>query len=135
MILGTAAYMSPEQARGRAVDKRSDVWSFGCLLYECLTARQAFRGETVSDTIAAILKGDADLGVLPAPTPARVRDLIARCLCKDPRDRLRDIGEARVILGSVKAGEERVQAVGAAGALAPGRARLGRGVGRDRPRA
>ncbi len=112
VILGTAAYMSPEQARGRAVDKRSDVWSFGCLLYECLTARQAFRGETVSDTIAAILKGDADLGVLPAPTPARVRDLIARCLCKDPRDRLRDIGEARVILGSVKAGEERVQAVG-----------------------
>ena len=111
LILGTAAYMSPEQARGRAVDKRSDIWSFGCVLYECLTARQAFTGETVSDTIAAILKGNADLGVLPPHTPARLCDLIARCLCKDPRDRLRDIGEARVILGSVRTGEERTRTV------------------------
>jgi len=110
LILGTAAYMSPEQARGRVVDKRSDVWSFGCVLYECLTARQAFRGETVSDTIAAILTGEADLGALPPSTPARVRDLVARCLCKDPRDRLRDIGEARVALGSVEAGGDRAQA-------------------------
>jgi serine/threonine protein kinase len=98
VVLGTAAYMSPEQARGRAVDKRSDVWSFGCVLYECLTARQAFHGETVSDTIAAILKSDVDLRALPADTPPRLRELLARCLCKDPRDRLRDIGEARVAL-------------------------------------
>jgi hypothetical protein len=113
MILGTAAYMSPEQARGRAVDKRSDVWSFGCVLYECLTARQAFHGETVSDTIAAILKGDVDLDELPPSTPARLRDLIARCLCKDPRDRLRDIGEARVALNSIRPDDEtaRAQAV------------------------
>jgi dipeptidyl aminopeptidase/acylaminoacyl peptidase len=106
VLLGTAAYMSPEQARGRAVDKRSDVWSFGCVLYECLTARQAFRGETVSDTIAAILKTEADLATLPADTPDRVRELLARCLCKDARERLRDIGEARVLLGSVRAGGE-----------------------------
>jgi hypothetical protein len=106
VILGTAAYMSPEQARGRAVDKRSDIWSFGCVLYECLTARQAFHGETVSDTIAAILKTEADLGALPAGTPARVRELLARCLCKDPRERLRDIGEARVLLGTVRAGAD-----------------------------
>ena len=105
VILGTAAYMSPEQARGRWVDKRSDAWSFGCVLYECLTARQAFRGETVSDTIAAILRAEVDLGALPPATPARVRELIARCLCKDARDRLRDVGEARVLLGAVAAGE------------------------------
>jgi len=110
MILGTAAYMSPEQARGRAVDKRSDVWSFGCVLYECLTARQAFHGETVSDTIAAILKGDVDLDELPPSTPARVRHLIARCLCKDPRDRLRDIGEARVALNSIRPDDETARA-------------------------
>jgi len=106
VILGTAAYMSPEQARGRAVDKRSDVWSFGCVLYECLTARQAFSGETVSDTLAAILKTEADLGALPAATPPRVRELLTRCLCKDARERLRDIGEARVLLGAVRAGDE-----------------------------
>ncbi len=111
MILGTAAYMSPEQARGRAVDKRSDIWSFGCVLYECLTARQAFHGETVSDIIAAILKGDANLGALPPSTPARLRELIARCLCKDPRERLRDIGEARVALGSIPPDDERKLAV------------------------
>jgi eukaryotic-like serine/threonine-protein kinase len=111
MILGTAAYMSPEQARGRAVDKRSDIWSFGCVLYECLTARQAFHGETVSDIIAAILKGDVNLGALPPSTPLGLRELIARCLCKDPRDRLRDIGEARVALGSIRPDGERKPAV------------------------
>jgi WD40 repeat protein len=110
VILGTAAYMSPEQARGRAVDKRSDIWSFGCVLYECLTARQAFHGETVSDAIAAILKTEADLGALPAGTPARVRELLARCLCKDPRERLRDIGEARVLLATVRADDGAVAA-------------------------
>jgi len=106
MILGTAAYMSPEQARGRAVDKRSDVWSFGCVLYECLTAHQAFHGETVSDLIASILKTEVDLRALPAAAPLRLRELLARCLCKEPRDRLRDIGEARVALASIRVGED-----------------------------
>ena len=119
VILGTAAYMSPEQARGRAVDKRSDIWSFGCVLFESLTACRAFQGETVSDTIAAILKTEADLGALPGGTPARVRELLARCLCKDPRERLRDIGEARVLLGSIRAGGEAESA--AAAAPTPGR--------------
>jgi serine/threonine-protein kinase len=124
VVLGTAAYMSPEQARGRAVDKRSDVWSFGCVLYECLTARQAFHGETVSDTIAAILKTDADMTALPADTPPRLRELLARCLTKDPRDRLRDIGEARVILTAVAAGID----TPAAGPGSASPASRGRGV-------
>lgn len=102
-ILGTAAYMSPEQARGRAVDKRSDVWSFGCLLYECLAGHQAFQGETVSDLIAKILEREPDWSALPAATPGRVRTLLARCLRKDPHERLRDIGDARLELSDVLA--------------------------------
>jgi Tol biopolymer transport system component len=98
VILGTAAYMSPEQARGRAVDRRTDIWSFGCVLYECLTGRQAFEGETVSDMIAMILQGQPDWSALPANVPSRIRDLIARCLTKDAKKRLRDIGEARLVL-------------------------------------
>jgi serine/threonine-protein kinase len=109
VILGTAAYMSPEQARGRSVDKRSDVWSFGCVLYECLTGHPAFHGETVSDTIASILKTEIDTGALSPKIPARVRELLARCLCKDPRDRLRDIGEARVLLGAATSAEHRAE--------------------------
>ena len=100
MILGTAAYMSPEQARGKAVDKRTDVWAFGCVLYECLTGRRAFAGETVSDLVAGILKTEPDWDLLPAATPARVRVLLRRCFCKDPQVRLRDIGEARIALGA-----------------------------------
>jgi len=98
VILGTAAYMSPEQARGRAVDRRTDIWSFGCVLYECLTGRQAFEGETVSDLIAHILKSDPDWAALPVDTPNRVRRLLRRCLEKDQRRRLRDIGDARIEL-------------------------------------
>ena len=98
MVLGTAAYMSPEQARGKAVDKRTDIWSFGCVLFECLTGKQAFEGETVSDLIAHILTSEPDWGVLPAATPARVRDLLRRCLEKDARRRLRDMGDARIEL-------------------------------------
>uniref|UniRef100_A0A832I4D1 Serine/threonine-protein kinase n=1 Tax=Eiseniibacteriota bacterium TaxID=2212470 RepID=A0A832I4D1_UNCEI len=97
-ILGTAAYMSPEQARGKPVDRRTDIWAFGCVLYECLTGRQAFEGETVSDLIAAILKSDVAWEALPAETPVRVRELLRRCLERDPRQRLRDIGEARLTL-------------------------------------
>src|SRR5262249_7171155 len=80
IILGTAAYMSPEQARGKAVDKRTDIWSFGCVLYECLTGRQAFAGETVSDIVARILQTEPEWTALPAATPERVRALLARCL-------------------------------------------------------
>jgi Tol biopolymer transport system component len=94
VILGTAAYMSPEQTRGRALDKRTDVWSFGCILYECLTGRQAFGEETVSDTLASIIRSEPDWNALPAQTPAKIRDLVKRCLQKDPRRRLHDIADA-----------------------------------------
>ena len=96
VILGTAAYMSPEQAKGRAVDKRSDIWAFGCVLYEMLTGRRAFPGDDVSDTLAGILRGDPDWNTLPASTPATVRRLLRRCLDKDRRERLPDIGVARL---------------------------------------
>ena len=93
LILGTAAYMSPEQARGLAVDKRTDIWAFGCVLYEMLTGRQAFAGTTPSDTIAAILDREPDWAALAASTPAAVRNLMQRCFEKDPKRRLRDIGD------------------------------------------
>ncbi len=96
VILGTAAYMSPEQARGKPVDKRTDIWSFGCVLYECLTGKQAFRGETASDTSAAILRGEPDWGLLPGSTPRAARRLLRRCLTKDLRERLQHIGDARI---------------------------------------
>jgi len=96
VILGTAAYMSPEQARGRSVDKRSDIWAFGCILYECLTGSRTFQGETVSDTLAHILKGEPDWGKLPPDTPIRIRTLLRCCLEKNPRERLHDIADARI---------------------------------------
>jgi len=104
VILGTAAYLSPEQARGKAVDRRTDIWSFGCVLYECLSGKRAFEGETVSDTIAKILERDLDWSKLPKSTPPRIRELLRRCLEKDPRKRLRDIGEARLVLEEQRAG-------------------------------
>jgi Tol biopolymer transport system component len=94
LILGTAAYMSPEQARGKPVDKRSDIWAFGCVLYEMLTGRKAFDRDTASDTMAAILEREPDWSRLPAATPATVRRLLQRCLEKDVSRRLRDIGDA-----------------------------------------
>ena len=96
VILGTAAYMSPEQARGKRVDKRTDVWAFGCVLYEMFTGRQAFPGETASDSIAAILGREPDWQALPSSTPLKVRELLQRCLTKDARNRLHDIGDARI---------------------------------------
>ena len=96
VILGTAAYMSPEQAKGKAVDKRADIWAFGCVLYEMLTGNQTFTGETLTDTLAAVVRADPDWAALPAETPTAIRKLLARCLMKDPRQRLRDIGEARI---------------------------------------
>jgi Tol biopolymer transport system component len=95
VILGTAAYMSPEQARGQPVDKRSDIWAFGCVLYEMLTGRGAFVRATVPDTVAAILEREPDWSALPASTPAAVRNLLRRCLDKERSRRLRDIGDAR----------------------------------------
>ena len=99
-IFGTAAYMSPEQARGHNVDKRADIWAFGCVLFEMLTGRVAFAGETASDTIAKILEREPDWSVLPAATPARIRQLLVRCLAKDPKQRLRDIGDVRIEMDS-----------------------------------
>ena len=104
LILGTAAYMSPEQARGKPVDKRADVWSFGVLLWEMLTGRTLFAGDTVTDVIASVVKEEPDLDALPAETPGAVRRLLARCLRKDPRTRLPDMGAARLELQEVMAG-------------------------------
>jgi serine/threonine-protein kinase len=96
VILGTASYMSPEQARGKVLDRRTDVWSFGCAFYEALSGRKAFAGETVSDVIAAILEREPDWAALPERTPEKIRALLRWCLEKDPRRRLRDIGDARI---------------------------------------
>jgi serine/threonine-protein kinase len=96
IILGTAAYMPPEQARGKAVDKRADIWAFGVVLFEMLTGRRLFDGETVTDVLAAVVRQEIGWDALPPGTPAGVRHLLRRCLDRDPRHRLRDIGEARV---------------------------------------
>ena len=104
MIMGTAAYMSPEQARGKAVDRRTDIWAFGCVLYEMLAGRRAFAGDTVTDTLATVLQGEPDWNGLPASTPPGVSQLVRRCLDKDTKRRLQAIGEARLML------EEMVQA-------------------------
>jgi eukaryotic-like serine/threonine-protein kinase len=100
MILGTAAYMSPEQARGKPVDKRADIWAFGVVLFEMLAGRRLFEGETISDTLAAVLMRPVELDALPKSTPAALRRLLMRCLERDPKSRLRDIGEARIALES-----------------------------------
>jgi serine/threonine protein kinase/Tol biopolymer transport system component len=97
-LVGTAAYMSPEQARGRAVDKRADLWAFGCVLYEMLTGHRAFPGDTTSDTVAAILRGEPDWTVLPTGVPPGALRVLHRCLEKDPERRMRDAGDARLEL-------------------------------------
>ena len=96
VILGTAAYMSPEQARGKRLDKRTDIWSFACILYELLAGHQTFHGETVSDTLVAVLKGEPDWQALPATTPPGIQRLLRHCLEKDPARRLHDIADARI---------------------------------------
>ena len=98
VILGTAAYMSPEQARGKPVDKRADIWAFGCLLYECLTAKRAFQGDTITETVAAILKSEPDWGQLPPDIPPIVRSLLNQCLQKEPHLRLHDVADARIAI-------------------------------------
>ena len=105
MILGTAAYMSPEQARGKPLDRRTDIFSFGIVLYEMLTGGRPFDGDTISDTLASILKEQPNRDALPAQTPPAVQLLIDRCLEKDAKKRIRDIGEARLIIEAVRGGD------------------------------
>ncbi len=100
IVLGTAAYMAPEQAKGRTVDRRADIWAFGVVLYEMLSGRRLFDGDDVPETIAALLRQPIEWSALPAATPATLRHLLVRCLERDPRKRLRDIGEARIALES-----------------------------------
>ncbi len=96
VLLGTVPYMSPEQARGKTVDSRTDIWAFGCVVYESLTARRPFQGETISDTLSAILEKEPDWDALPAETPENLRKLLRRCLAKDPRQRVQHIGDVRL---------------------------------------
>src|SRR5439155_17332689 len=98
LILGTAAYMSPEQARGHSLDKRTDIWAFGCVLYEMLSGRAAFARDTITDTLAAILGQEPDWHALPTETPATVERLLKHCLEKDPKRRLRDRGDLPITL-------------------------------------
>ena len=103
-ILGTAPYMSPEQAKGKNVGRRTDIWAFGCVLFEMLGGQRAFRGETIADTLAAILKQEPDWSELPVSTPAAIVDLLHRCLRKEPAKRLQAIGDARVVIEEVLSG-------------------------------
>ena len=106
LILGTAAYMAPEQARGKPVDRRADIWAFGVVLFEMLTGRQMFAGETVSDTLAAVLREEVPWSTLPSATPPAARRLLERALQKDPKKRLRDMGDARLDLEDAIAGRD-----------------------------
>jgi Tol biopolymer transport system component len=134
MVLGTAAYMSPEQARGKPVDKRTDIWAFGCVLFEALARRKVFHGDTMSDCMMAVLGSEPDWNALPAATPPNIRALLRRCLEKDVRRRLRDIGDAAIEIDDALAGrvgiampeapvawhKSRILAAAAAGFLAGG---------------
>ncbi len=104
VILGTAAYMSPEQAKGKSADRRADIWAFGGVLFEMISGSQCFAGETASETMAAVLLKDPDWSCLPASAPARLRELLRRCLNKDAKQRLRDIGEARIAIEEILSG-------------------------------
>ncbi len=128
VVLGTAAYMSPEQARGRSVDKRTDVWSFGVLLYECLAGIRPFSGETTSDLVARILEREPDWSALPPATPALIQLLLRRCLAKDRNRRLRDMGDARVDLESALTDPTSSGLLLAGAAIAGGARRPKRGI-------
>ena len=106
MILGTAAYMSPEQARGKKVDRRTDIWAFGCVLYEMLTGKRAFGGETISDVLAAVIRAEPDWTAVPAGTPAAIGRLLRRCLQKEPKQRLQAIGDARITIEETLSGAD-----------------------------
>jgi serine/threonine protein kinase len=114
IILGTAAYMSPEQAKGRPVDRRADIWAFGCVLYEMLSGKEAFSGESVTDILAAVVRGEPDWTQLPVKTPGRIRELLQRCSEKDPKKRLQAIGEARIALENYLADPKGAEASSAA---------------------
>jgi serine/threonine protein kinase len=107
LILGTAAYMSPEQARGRAIDRRADIWAFGCVLYEMLSGRRVFEGDDLSITLASVLRSEPDWRALPADVPAAIRRLLSRCLQKDPIQRCQAIGDARIDIADVLGGSTR----------------------------
>jgi eukaryotic-like serine/threonine-protein kinase len=111
MILGTAAYMSPEQAKGQRVDRRADIWAFGCVLYEMLSGRKPFEGETISEVLASVIKSEPVWDAIPDTTPPSIQRLVRRCLVKDPKQRLRDIGDARTAI------EESISGVGEGSAL------------------
>ncbi len=131
MILGTAAYMSPEQARGKSVDRRTDIWAFGCVLYEMLTGRKAFDGETVTDVLAAVVTREPDWSLIPAEAPTRMRELLRRCLEKDPQRRLRDAGEIRIAIEDVMArphSDPKIAATAAKPEKGRRREKRGRGV-------
>jgi len=113
VILGTAAYMSPEQARGKPVDKRADIFAFGSVLYELLTGKRAFEGETVTDTIASVLKGEPEWDLLPPSIPSTIRFLMSRCLQKDPKKRLQHIDGARILIEEALTGATTASAIGA----------------------
>jgi hypothetical protein len=120
VVIGTAAYMSPEQARGKSVDKRADIWAFGVVLYEMLAGRKAFEGETVSDTLAAVLRADIDWAALPRETPPSVRRVLRRCLDRDPKTRIHDVADARLELDEAPdTGAVASPAVSASGRRAP----------------
>jgi hypothetical protein len=115
VLLGTAAYMSPEQARGKRVDRRADIWAFGCMLYEMLAGRAAFTGETTSDILASVIRAEPDWSSLPGSVPPRIHELLHRCLQKDAKQRLRDIGDARIIIEEALSGYVASEAVPAGG--------------------
>jgi serine/threonine-protein kinase len=104
LILGTAAYMSPEQARGKTVDRRADIWAFGVVLFEILTGQRAFAGDDISMTLAAVLTKEPDWAALPSATPLELRRLLSRCVKKDPKERLQAIGDARIEIEELLAG-------------------------------
>jgi len=119
MILGTAAYMAPEQARGKAVDRRADIWAFGVVLFEMIAGRRAFEGDDISDVLASVLKTDPDWTAIPADTPESIRRLLRRCLEKDPRKRLSSIGDARLELDEPAAPQRYPHAPAPSVALVP----------------
>jgi serine/threonine protein kinase/Tol biopolymer transport system component len=119
VILGTAAYMAPEQAKGKPADKRADIWAFGVVLYEMLTGRGPFLSETIPETLAHVMTRDVSLTELPPDVPPRIRKLVGRCLVKDPKQRLRDIGDARIILNDAEADAPQQSASAVSGVSGP----------------